>query len=221
MKNRSNLVTILFLIAFLVVVGLAAYAFYSQYPALTSENLERFIAGFGGWAIAVFVLAYFLASPIPMMAPVLATTGGLLFGVALGTVLAILVATATSLVPFTLARRLGRDWVEAKIKGTRVESFYKRLDRGNGFNFILLLRLVPVMPWEMQNYVAGVTRVTLPVYLVATLLGSVPMTVCLALLGSTIKNPVSWQFLGSLLLAGAVLIVPIVVFYLRSKRNPV
>jgi uncharacterized membrane protein YdjX (TVP38/TMEM64 family) len=220
MKNRSNWVTILFLLAFLALVGLAARAFYSQYPELNSDNLEGFISGFGGWAIAVFVLAYLLASPIPFMAPILAATGGLLFGVALGTLLATLIAAATSLVPFTIARRLGRDWVEAKIKGSRIESFYRRLDSGNGFNFVLLLRLVPVMPWELQNYVAGVTRVTLPTYMLATLLGSIPMTVCLALLGSEIKNPASWQFVGAVALTGIVLVAPIVVFYLRTKRKP-
>jgi len=221
MKNRSNWVTILFLLAFLALVGLAARAYYSQYPELNSDNLERFISSFGGWAIAVFVLAYLLSSPIPFLAPILAATGGLLFGAALGTVLAILIAAVTSLVPFTIARRLGREWVEAKIKGSRIEGFYRRLDSGSGFNFVLLLRLVPVMPWELQNYVAGVTRVTVPTYMLATLLGSIPMTVCLALLGAAIKNPASWQFVGAVALTAVVLVVPILIFFLRSKKNPV
>jgi uncharacterized membrane protein YdjX (TVP38/TMEM64 family) len=220
MKNRSNWVTILFLLAFLALVGLAARAYFSQYPELNSDNLERFISGFGGWAIAVFVLAYLLSSPIPFLAPILAATGGLLFGAALGTVLATLIAAATSLVPFTIARRLGREWVEAKIKDSRIESFYRRLDSGSGFNFVLLLRLVPVMPWELQNYVAGVTRVTLPTYMLATLLGSIPLTVCLALLGAAFKNPSSWQFVGTVALTAVVLVVPILVFFLRSKKNP-
>lgn len=210
---------VLFLAAFLAIVGLAARDFYSQYPVLNSENLDRFIRGFGPWALLVFALAYLLASPIPFMAPLLSATGGLLFGPMRGALVAILVAAVTSLVPFIISRRLGRDWVEARLKGTRLDDIYRRLDSGNGFTFVLLLRLVPVMPWEVQNYVAGVTRVTIPTYLAATILGSSPLTICLAILGAAARRPNSWEFFGALALAAVVLVAPIVVFAIRTRKR--
>ena len=219
MKKQSNWVTFLFLLAFLALVGLAARTYFSQYPELTSDNLERFISGFGPWAVAVYVLAYLLSSPIPFLAPVLSATGGLLFGSLLGAALAILIAAATSLVPFSISRRLGREWVEAKLQNSKLNNIYKRLDTGNGFTFILLLRLVPLMPWELQNYLAGVTRVSVPTYLLATLLGSTPLTLCLAILGDAAKNPSSWQFAGSVALTAVVLVTPILIFYLRTRKK--
>ena len=219
MKKKSNWIVILFLAAFLAIVGLAARSFFAQYPALNSENLDRFIRGFGPWALAVFTLAYLVASPIPFMAPILSATGGLLFGPMRGALVAILVAAATSLVPFMISRRLGRDWVESKLKGTKIDDIYRRLDSGNGFAFILLLRLVPVMPWEVQNYVAGVTRVKLPTYLAATILGSSPLTICLAILGAAARRPGSWEFFGAIALAAFVLVTPIVIFYIRNRKQ--
>lgn len=219
MKKLSNWVTVLFGLGFLAILGLAIRAYFSQYPSLTSENLDSFIRGFGPWALAVFFLAYTLSSPIPFLAPILAATGGLLFGPLAGTLLAILSAAVTSLIPFTIARRLGREWVEGKLNGSRLQAFMLRLDRGNGFTFILLLRLVPVLPWELQNYVAGVTRVTLPTYMAATLIGSAPLTICLALLGAAARQPDSWQFFAALALTGAVLVIPVLIVFIRTRRK--
>jgi uncharacterized membrane protein YdjX (TVP38/TMEM64 family) len=218
-KKPVNWVTALFVLVFLAILGLVARAYFSQYPALTSENLDLFIRGFGSWALAVFFLAYTLSSPIPFLAPILAATGGLLFGPVAGTLAAIFCAAITSLIPFFIARRLGRTWVEARLKGSRFNGVYQRIDSGSGFTVVLLLRLVPVMPWELQNYVSGVTRVSVPTYLAATLLGSTPLTVCLALLGSAARSPGSPQFFAAAALTAVVLLAPILFVYLRSRRT--
>jgi uncharacterized membrane protein YdjX (TVP38/TMEM64 family) len=217
MKKTPNAWMVLFVAAFLALIGWAAWAFFSRYSTLTSDNLDLFIREFGPWAVAVYGLAYLLSSPIPFMAPVLAATGGLLFGPVIGTLLAILIAAATSLVPFTMSRKLGREWVEAKLRGTRVEGFYRRAYQNNGFRFVLLLRLVPVMPWELQNYVAGVTPVSLPSYLAATILGSAPLSIALVILGTTFKNPGSWQFFAALALTGVILLAPIAYVSLSGR----
>ena len=219
MGKRSNWVILVFLAAFLAVIALAARTFFSRYPVLNSENLDAFIRGFGAQAILVYVLAYLLSSPIPFLAPILAATGGLLFGPLLGTALAISSAALTSLVPFLIARRLGRDWVAAKLKGGRLDSLYQRANQGSGFTFILLLRLVPVMPWELQNYVAGVTRVSLGTYLAATLLGSAPLTVALGILGNAARQPTSWRFFAAVALTAFITLAPILYVALRNRKN--
>src|SRR5512138_918835 len=137
MKKKSNGWAVLFILAFLALIAAATFDFFSKYPTFNTENLDQFIRGFGPWAVVVYGLAYLLSSPIPFLAPVLAATGGLLFGPVVGTLLAILISTATSLVPFLMSRKLGREWVEAKLKGTRVEGFYQRAYQDNGFRFVL------------------------------------------------------------------------------------
>ena len=217
-KNWLNWLTALFIVAFAALLTLAARAFFAEYSQFTSENLDLFIRSFGPLSGLIYVLAYFLGSPIPFLAPVLAAAGGLLFGPVAGTALAIIASTATSLLPFMIARRLGRGWVGTRLKGTRLDDLLRRANQG-GFKFILLLRLVPVMPWELQNYVAGVTQVKLATYLAATLLGSTPLSVALVILGAAAKQPSSWQFSAALALTGTVLVVPLVIVWVRSRRG--
>jgi uncharacterized membrane protein YdjX (TVP38/TMEM64 family) len=217
-KNWLNWLTALFVLAFVTLLTLAVRAFFAEYSQFNSENLDRFIRGFGPLSALVYVLAYFLGSPIPFLAPILAAAGGLLFGPVSGTALAIISSTATSLLPFMIARRLGREWVETRLKGTRLDDLLQRANRGS-FTFILLLRLVPVMPWELQNYVAGVTQVKLSTFLPATLLGSTPLSVALVILGAAAKQPTSWQFAAALALTAMVLAVPLVIVWVRSRRG--
>lgn len=220
MKNWLNWLTALFALAFVGLLALAVRAFFAEYSQFTSENLDLFIRSFGPLSAPIYVLAYLLGSPIPFLAPILAAAGGLLFGPVSGTILAIIASTATSLLPFMIARRLGRGWVETRLRGSRLDDLLQRANRG-GFRFILLLRLVPVMPWELQNYVAGVTQVKLITFLAGTLLGSTPLSVALVILGAAAKQPASWQFIAALALTGMVVAVPLIIVWVRRRaHNP-
>ena len=55
----------------------------------------------------------------------LSAVGGLLFGVAWGILLVLVIATASAFVPFYVARRLGRDWVASKLEGKKLEEIYQ------------------------------------------------------------------------------------------------
>lgn len=105
------------------------------------------------------------------------------------------------------------------MKGTRLEDIIVKVGGGSGFKFILLLRLVPILPWELQNYIAGVSRVTLPSYLLATLLGSSPLSLALVLLGAAAKNPASWQFPAAILLTAVILLAPIIYVAIRNRKR--
>ncbi len=216
---KKNLPIYILIVIFVLIIALSARAYFSQYRELTSENLDAFLRGFGPWALAVFIFTYLIASPIPLMATLLSATGGLLFGPWVGMLVAMGASIATSLVPFYLARRLGREWVQAKMKGGKLESFLARVDDGSGFKFILLLRLVGVLPWEMQNYVAGVSKANLPTYFLATVLGMTPITVGLVLVGTTARQPGSWQFIASLAYLGIVFLGPILAVFLQQRKK--
>jgi uncharacterized membrane protein YdjX (TVP38/TMEM64 family) len=218
LKQKSSWLTLGFILGFVALLIAAGRAYFTRYPELNAENLDRFIAGFGPAALGVYALASLLSSPIPFLAPVLSATSGLLFGPLAGALLSVGVATCTSLVPFGIARSLGKAWVEGKLGG-RLESIYQKVGGGSAFTFVLLLRLVPVLPWELQNYVAGVTPAPLGVYLLATLLGSAPLTLALALLGSAARDLSSWQFYAAGALALVVLVAPITIAALSRRRK--
>ncbi len=208
------------LVLFLVLsFSLLAYSYFSQYRQFNSENLQKFVDGFGTWAIPAYIAVYLIGSPVPMLSTVFSAAGGLLFGPVAGPFIVIGTATLSSMIPFMLARSLGRDWVEARLQGKKLEEFYERSDGGRGFTFILLMRLIPVIPWEIQNYIAGVTRISVGTFLLATVLGILPLSTALVLLGASVRNPGSWQFFAAIGLTAATMLIPILIMAVSQRRK--
>jgi uncharacterized membrane protein YdjX (TVP38/TMEM64 family) len=196
-----------------------AWYYFQQYDRFNRENLEAFIREFGPWAPVAYAVVYVLSSPIPFLAPVISAVGGLLFGTLQGMLIVLVTATISALIPFTLARQLGRDWVESKVKGKKIEEVYRQSEGEKGFTFIVLMRLVPVLPWEVQNYVAGLTQVTVPIFIAGTVLGIIPGSFSLVFLGAAATDPTSWQFFFAVGLKIATALIPVVVTFIRSRRN--
>jgi len=212
-------IQILLISVLLVSLGLLVYAYFSQYDTFNSENLQSFVDGFGPWSLAVYVAIYLIGSPIPMLSTVFSAAGGLIFGPVAGPFIVILTATISSLIPFMLARSLGREWVEARLQGKHLEDVYKQSEGGKGFTFILLMRLVPVIPWEIQNYIAGLTKISVVTFLLATILGILPLSTSLVLLGASAREPGSWQFYAAIGLTVVVMLIPILIMAIRRRRN--
>ena len=222
MRKLTDWIPYLILLIFLAFLGLVAVDFYKQYPRLDAENLNLFIAGFGAWAVVAFFALYLLCSPVPFIATLLAAASGLLFGVFRGALFSIVAGTLTSLVPFYIARSLGRDWVEKKLQASRMNNLVQRLNRGDGFTFVMILRLVGVLPWELQNYVSGVTRISLPRYFLATILGCTPMTFCLAFFGYSLKSGKGYLIAIAALTTLVAFLIPIAITWLLlRKKDPV
>ena len=136
-KHRKWLHILLVIGVFGLFAVTAGY-YFSLYDTFTRENLRAFIGGFGAWAPVAYAVLYVVSAPIPFLAPVLSAVGGLLFGTFWGTVLVLVIASGSALVPFTMARYLGREWVEGKLKGKRLEEIYQQSEGSKGFTFIIL-----------------------------------------------------------------------------------
>ena len=217
--HRKWLHIILVVIIFTIFAVGARY-YFSLYDEFNRENLHAFIQGFGPWAPLAYAAIYIISSPIPFLAPVISAVGGFIFGLVWGTVAVLVIATLSALVPFTMARQLGREWVEGKLKGNaRFEEIYQQSQGGGGFVFILLLRLVPALPWEVQNYVAGLTKVSIPVFISGTIAGIIPGSFSLVFLGSAATDPMSWQFVAAIALKIATALIPLIYLGLKNRRK--
>ncbi len=222
MEKKNKLLQIILLILVLTFFGLTAWYFFSKYDKLTVTNLEKFIEGFGVWAPIAMVLLYVVSSPIPMLSPFMAGSAGLLFGTIPGTLLVIFSQILSSFIPFYLARSFGQQWVSNRIKKRHLQEAYEKSEGQGGFLFILFMRLIPVFPWEIQNYVAGLTKVKVPAFILGTLLGTIPGSFALAFLGNTIKKPTSWQFfaaIGAMIVAFLIPTAYILIKRLKKKRK--
>jgi uncharacterized membrane protein YdjX (TVP38/TMEM64 family) len=175
-----------------VVVGTAAFLLLGT-PSQAS--IEQVIKDADWLAPVLFVVAYAALTVLLFPGFVLTAAGGAAFGVVAGTALAVVGATLGAIGAFLVGRRLGRTQVE-KIAGRRMG----RLDEWmaqRGFLAVLYARLLPVLPFNALNYVAGVTTVSARDYGLATVIGIVPGTFAYAALGSSLGDPTSPEFLGA------------------------
>lgn len=218
-KNFKKIMTIAHVIIIMSVLVTVGWYYLSQYNTISRENIQDFVSGFGAWAPIAFAVLYIASAPIPFLAPTFSAVGGLLFGAVKGTLIIMVVASISALVPFSLSRRLGRDWVASKIKGKKLDKIYQQSEGSKGFTFIILMRLIPVLPWEIQNYVAGLTKVKVPTFILGTLVGIIPGSFSLAFLGASATDPTSWQFVAAIALKIATALIPVVYLAVKNREE--
>lgn len=187
-----------FRLAVLVPLVAAAAVFAVRADGFGVEALRQLFEGFGAAGPFVFAGAYAVAATLLLPAAPFTIGAGLLFGPVLGTATALVGATVGATGAFLLGRVLGRGAVE-QFAGQRVATLDRYLSR-RGFVAVLIVRLVPLFPFNLISVVAGVTGIAVREYVLATAVGIIPGTVAYAALGGTIENPTSPAFLGALAL---------------------
>ncbi len=136
------------------------------------EGLER-VRG-SGWAPVGFVACYSVATALALPGSLLTIAGGAVFGFWWGAALNTLGANLGANAAFVVARALGRDGVR-RLAGPRLHGL-DRATAQHGLTGLLLLRLIPLVPFNALNYGSGLTAIRWRDYAVATALGILPGT---------------------------------------------
>lgn len=170
-----------------------------------------------GWADAVgpsFVLLFLFGHAVITVAPVPRTvftlTAGLLFGPATGIGIALVATTVSAVVALLLARRWGCAAVAARLQHGVLQAVDARL-RQRGWLAVVSLRLIPVAPFAFVNYGCGVSGVRLTPYVLATIVGILPGTVAVVLLGDAIAGRMSPGLLAVSICCGGVGVLGLIV----------
>ena len=157
----------------------------------------QWVQAFGTAGVAIYGLFY-VAGVVLFFPGIILTAGaGLLYGVVLGTLIVSPASVLGSTFAFLIARYVARDWVSRKLKKYPNFEAIDRAIEKNGFKMILLLRLQPLLPFNLLNYALGLTRIRLWDYVVASFIGMFPATVLYVYFGSVLHN-VSDLFQGHL-----------------------
>ena len=116
----------------------------------------------------------------------LTLAAGFLFGGVVGPVLVILSATAGATIAFLASRWVLREWVRARF-ANRLVSIERGLER-NGFNYLLTLRLLPLLPSLVVNLGSGISGIKLRTFLIATVLGTMPGSIIVSQAGRHLRD---------------------------------
>ena len=187
--------------AFLLIVlglGVGLQALGIDLTQVTPDRVRGFVLSFGVFAPLAYLVAY--GQPIvPLPASVMTMTAGLAFGPFWGMLAALIGATVRASGQFLIAKLLGREAVEKLLKG-RWQQLDQRVGR-HGFKTVLLVRLIPNFPFDIQNYGLGFTQVRFLPYALATFLGMMPGSFAYSYLGyslTDLRN--AWKAMVALLL---------------------
>jgi len=163
-----------------------AFAILALSGAVSSERVRDWAEGFGPLAPLGFVAISALLTCALFPGPLLAVASGLLFGVALGTPVAIVAATLGATLAFLISRRFGASAVE-ELSGQRLRGWQLWIER-RGFLAVLYARIAPGVPYNLVNYAAGLTRVRLGAFVAATAIGISPRAFAYVALGGSLGN---------------------------------
>ena len=153
---------------------------------VTPDRVRAFVLSFGVWAPVVYILAY--AQPIvPLPASLMTGLAGAAFGRGWGMVAALTGATLRASTEFLVARLLGREAVAKLLKG-KAADLDQKLGQ-NSFKAVLLIRLIPNFPFDVQNYALGFSQVKFLPYVFASFLGMIPGSFAFVYLGESLTDP--------------------------------
>jgi len=213
-KSSKNILKFIALIFFVIaIVLLFKYTPIRDY--ISATKLQQFIQSFGFWAPLVYIIIYTIGPTLMFPGSILSLAGGLAFGPIWGTIYTVLGATIGACGAFWVARIMGRGFVEKLAKG-KLKTFDDSAAE-HGIQVMLFLRLVPLFPFNVLNYAAGLSKIRFMDYLIGTLVGIIPGTFAYVYLGSSLTNILSWQFLSAVALF--VVITVVITLIKRRKRK--
>lgn len=167
--------------ALAALLATAAALAFSQRDRLDLPALEAAVGGLGAWGAVAFAALFAAATVLFLPGSVFGLAGGALFGPVWGTVVNLAGGTLGATLAFLVARHLAADWV-ARRAGGRLRQVVEGVE-AEGWRFVALVRLVPVIPFNLANYALGLTRIPLGQYVLATALAMLPGTAAYAWLG--------------------------------------
>lgn len=181
------------------------------------KSMSEWVKGLGAWGVIIFGLIYIVGTVALAPSAPLSIAAGLIFQW-WGLPIVIVSATIGATLAFIMGRYVARSRVENAIEE---RPKFKAVDKAvseEGWKIVGLVRLSPLIPFNLQNYFFGTTKIGLLPYAAATGVGIIPGAAVYVYLGTI--GAASGGEGGALkwTLLGAGLVATIVVTWFVSKR---
>ncbi len=164
----------------------AAIAVVLLVPLPTAVQMRDWATSVGPWFPLAFLGAHVAVTVLPFPRTAFTLAAGLLFGPVMGIVIAVTASTLSALIAMVGVRALGWQF-RSLLRYPGVESLDDRL-RARGWPAVMSLRLIPAVPFSLLNYAAGASAVQVMPYLLATMIGLIPGTSAVVILGDAMTG---------------------------------
>lgn len=200
----------------IIVTGLAVFLL----GGIDSAQLQARLNQAGIWAPIIYIALYTVATVLVLPSTALNLTGGAIFGPWLGTLWTSIAAVIAAVVAFAFTRTVGRDLVARRLAG-RWQAMDAEMSQG-GLFYMFAIRLLPIIPYGLVNFAAGLTSIQFRDYLLGTIIGTIPGVLPFVMLGSSglqaMRTGDFLPLIGSLCLIG--LLIGGATWYRRRRQSP-
>jgi len=182
--NKKQLVKSMLFVA-LVIAIICSDLLWDLSSYFNPVQIQEWLAGAGIFAPLVYMIIMSLAvviSPIPSLP--LDIAAGLFFGPFLGTLYSVIGALSGAVASFLITRLLGRELIERFIGGHI--NFCANCSDRLLTKIVFLSRLLPVVSFDIVSYGAGLTKMSIKKFTIATFLGMIPLTFVYNYFGSVL-----------------------------------
>ena len=177
-----------------------------------AARYEAMVEELGPWAPLLAIAAMIIVSFLPLPAETVAVANGMVFGRWEGFVLTWLGAMIAALIAFCLARWLGAPIVKRILPKATLEKFEALIEK-RGAPFLLLVRMIPFVPYTVVNYGSGLSPIRLRTYVWTSAIGMAPPIFAFVSVGALMADQLWVGWLG---LAAVLAIFALLAFYARS-----
>lgn len=182
-------------------------------------DIKEFILSKGKLGPVVYIILLTLLPLVLFPDSVLVIGGGMVYGLVGGTILTSIGSLFGGVIAFLISRKLGRDVVKKLIKKDLV--LFKKDNKIGGFLLILILRLIPLFPFKVVSYSAGLSDISLRDFSIGTLIGSLPGIIVYTNLGDKTNEVGSKGFYQAIIMLIVLFIGSFIIKKIYEKKNNV
>jgi uncharacterized membrane protein YdjX (TVP38/TMEM64 family) len=169
-------------------------------------NVEKESMDMPVLAASILIFAKILAAPLGIPGAPLTLISGSLFGYFWGTCIALVGNTIGATLAFLLSRYVFRDYIQNNILPHHhtLQKYNDRLQK-RGLSTVIVLRLIPLFPFNVLNFLLGVTTISLRNYFWGSLLGMIPGTYVFVYFGNSLRMPTITNISAAIVMIAALI----------------
>ena len=211
--------TLFFVFLGAIILCLFYYSVFGK--EITIEEVRLYTESVGLWLSISFILVYTILAIFLPTTPLMAIAG-ILFGFTHGLIYTTSGGFLSALITFYIARILGKDMVEKILHRrffSKLEVYDEKITK-RGMLTVIILRMTPIMPFNILNLLMGISRVRSIDYILGTVIGLAPSNALTVYFGKLIFQFVTGR-VAAALLGLSLLAIPVgmAIIYRNKKKQ--
>ena len=187
LATSARLMTPKFTIMLAIALLIAGGVYLNQQGIFSADALKNILARHPVAAPVIFLLIYAIAPALFLPSIPITLAAGFFWGPVWGVIFSITGATIGACLPFFLSRHLLQDFIRSKISAERWQWLQDKVNQ-HGWKAVAFTRLIPVFPFNLLNYLFGLTPIPFRHYLWSTFIFMLPACIAFVAFGSSLSE---------------------------------